>query len=267
MLENRRRNATANTNRNTGAERFRVRELRPDGWHPDASEASHQAENKAEAEQTKGLAFSLSAPLAFGSLPLLASARQFVPRQATTSNLSADVLKAIRVRQLAPVVAEALFIEIAKQVIRLYADVGAVQLTLHSKLSRGLILHRFTNTVKHEPRGFLSHAKVTRDLIRADTVAAVGNQPDRGQPLIKADRRFVKERADLHRELFAACGSFALPNAARLKEHRFLGSTVRALNPVRPTLRREVLQRVVRIGEVNDCFSQCFRGVHEQIMH
>ena len=74
---------------------------------------------------------SLSAPLAFRSLPLLALSGKSIPRQATTSNLRADVREAFRIAQLATAVTEALFIKITKQVERLHADIRAVKLAFH----------------------------------------------------------------------------------------------------------------------------------------
>src|ERR1700680_1265276 len=98
-----RKSAAANADRNTRAERLRVRELRPVCWHPDASETEETQASKetAEAEQGQGLAFSLSAPLAFRSVSLLAFPGEPIPRQATASDLRAHDTEPLCVRQFA----------------------------------------------------------------------------------------------------------------------------------------------------------------------
>lgn len=132
MIQRWRCNASANADRNTGAKRFGVRELRQTCWNPDASEAEEKGCGEtAEAEQGQGLAFSLSAALALRPLSLRLFPRQAIPRQATACNLRADDSKAFRVRQLAPVVPKALFVKVPEQVERLNADVRAVQLAFN----------------------------------------------------------------------------------------------------------------------------------------
>jgi len=374
--------ATTHKDQRTRTERFRVRELRQAGWYSHASETEEEAPAKAEAEQAKGLVFSLSAPLAFRSLPLLALPCKPIPRQASSGNLRADMREAFRITQLASVVTKTLFVQITKQVERFHADIGAVKLALHQapevfhsirmniaanvlygvihdrvlifpiqpvvrlqriaeqrrasldvlanlavkfmlaairysershvpaalhhskrdgfiratsarydlgaafgvhvaglpaderfvhfnftrKFRSGLVLHRFTNAMEHEPSGFLSQSKVTCDFAGTNTIPAVGNQPHSGEPFFNRDRGFIQNRPNLHRELFAAIRSATLPNAARLQEHRFLRGAVGALNPVGPTLRREVTQRIVGIAEVFDRIGQCLRGFHVQSM-
>src|SRR5712692_9914647 len=107
-----RHNATANTDRDTRTQGFGVRELRPTSRHTDASKADEEEGcKKAEAEQGQGLAFSLSAPLAFRSLSLLALSGEAIPCQATARNLSAHDSKALCIGHLAPVVPKALLVK------------------------------------------------------------------------------------------------------------------------------------------------------------
>jgi hypothetical protein len=375
--------ATANQNRDTRTEGFRVRELRQACGHSHARQTKEEkTANKAEAEQAKRLAFSLSASLAFSSLSLLPFSSESFPSEASASNLRAHDSEALRVGQFATVVAKRLFIKIPEQMERLDTDTGAVELPLYerpeilhrvgvditvgvfhgmvddlmpviisqaivrlqsvgkqrrtchnvlsdvrvkfmlaprrhseranvaaalhhtqsdsfvrptsasnnalsfravhvagsatdetlidfnltAKLRGSLVLHSFTNSVEHEPRGLLRHADVLGDFATTDAVLAIGNHPHGHEPLFERDRGFVQHRAHLDRELLPAFGSAALPDSATRQEHRFPGSAVRALDPVRPSLPREILQRVVKIVEVNNRFSQCFRGIHEQSM-
>src|SRR5437870_1397517 len=110
-----RQNATANTDRDTGAERYRIRELRQARGHSHACEAEEKSAcEAAEKEQVQGLAFLLSAPLAFGSLSLLIFAGKTIPRQSTARNLGAHKCEALSIRKFAPVVTEGLFVQVAE---------------------------------------------------------------------------------------------------------------------------------------------------------
>jgi hypothetical protein len=353
-------NATANANRDTGAQGFRIRELRQAGWNSHACQAEKEkGASRAEKEQAKGLAFSLPAPLAFGSLSLLGGlifASESLPCEATAYDLTAHEREALGISQFAPVIAEGLFIQIPEQMERLNTDVGPVQLPfnetpkvfhrvrvniavrvlnrmvhddslvfgakpivglqsiaiqrgtslnvlayfgvqfmfaagrhgegtnvaatldhterncltsaarsgnnlcstilvhitrlsadhglinldLATEFSSGLVLHGLTNTHQHEPCGFLSKSKVPANLVAADAILAVGNEPRSSQPLIQRNRRILEDRPDFNRELLPA--GTALPNSARGEKHRVLGIAVRTLNTVRPTLVNEVLQ-------------------------
>ena len=66
-----------------------------------------------------------------------------------------------------------------------------------------IVLHGFADTVKHKPCRLLRDTKPTGQLIRRNTVAIAGDKPNRGEPLIKANGRVLKDRADLGRELLA----------------------------------------------------------------
>ena len=135
-----RQNATANTNRDTRAERLRVRELRPARGHSHARETEEKScVETAEKEQGQGLAFSLSAPLAFGFLSLFTFPGKPIPRQPTTRNLRAHESESLRVRQLAPVITERLFVKVTEQVKRFHADIGSVQLAFYQTPE---VLHR-----------------------------------------------------------------------------------------------------------------------------
>ena len=125
-----RQHAATNQTPNSGANGHGVRELRP------AHEVDRVQARKAdrrEGEDKKGQSAALAASLTFRPLPLRRSvfARQFIPSQATALDAAANVREALRVRHLAMIVAEALFVQVAEQVKRFHADVRPMELTLH----------------------------------------------------------------------------------------------------------------------------------------
>src|SRR5207249_5718842 len=77
-------------------------------------------------------------------------------------------------------------------------------------------LHREPDAVKHEPAGFLCDTERPRQLVGADAVLAVGEHPQRGQPLVEPDGAILEDRPELHRELPPTLA--ALPDAAGLEE-------------------------------------------------
>jgi hypothetical protein len=107
--------------------------------------------------------------------------------------------------------------------------------------------------MEHEPCRLLRDADVPRNLARADTVLAVDEQPERGQPLVQAERRILKDRPGLQRELWAGMLHVALPAAHAGEPDHMLGATDRTRHlAVRPAEFREKLAAVLEISEVED---------------
>src|SRR6266566_201001 len=143
----------------------------------------------------------------------------------------------------------------------LAADEGFVRLDCAFHLRPGPGLHGEPNTMEHEPTGFLRDAERPRQLVGADTVLAVGEHPERGQPLVEPDGAILKDRAKLDRELPPTVT--ALPDAAGLEEarvSRFARGTGRAL---RPAQRGQKGQAGVGVREVADRLSQRVREALE----
>jgi hypothetical protein len=120
-------------------------------------------------------------------------------------------------------------------------------------------LHSKSDSVDHEPRGFLRDADSSVDLVRTNSVFAVRNHPDNHQPLIQAERRILKDGAYLDRELSALMAALALPLLLLGKKRHISTATSRTDNAIRPSPRYQIAQAVIRIREVNDCLLQCFR--------
>jgi hypothetical protein len=163
---------------------------------------------------------------------------------------------------LAPRAGNNLLTACAVHIARFAADERFIYFDFARQFRSGLILHRFANAVKHEPSGLLGQSEVARDFVAAHTILAVGNKPHSREPLAQRDRRFIEDRTDFNGELFPAFRSAALPNSARLEEHRFLCLAVRALQAIGPALARKIVQSVVGIVEVNNRFGQCFGAFH-----
>ena len=58
--------------------------------------------------------------------------------------------------------------------------------------------------MSHEPGGLLRDAEITGDLVGADAVLAVHDQPQGGEPLLQGDGAVLEDGPDLGRELLLA---------------------------------------------------------------
>jgi hypothetical protein len=105
--------------------------------------------------------------------------------------------------------------------------------------------------LKHKPCRLLGDAEGAVNLHAADTILAINQHPKRCHPLIHAERRILKNRIDLERELLVA--STTEPQLARLDEVALLGTATRANDlAIGPAQFDGVLESAARIGEVND---------------
>jgi hypothetical protein len=87
-------------------------------------------------------------------------------------------------------------------------------------------LHRETDTLKHEPCGLLRDPDSATNFIRAYAVLAVGDHPDRHQPLIQAKRRVLENGSNLNRELSALMRALTLP-LLLLRQKRHVSASAR----------------------------------------
>jgi len=72
-------------------------------------------------------------------------------------------------------------------VARFPADLRLVDLDLSAECSTVVALHRESNPMIHEPRGFLRDVNRSCQFIGADAVLAVANLPDGQQPGLQRD--------------------------------------------------------------------------------
>ena len=143
-------------------------------------------------------------------------------------------------------------------VARFATDERFVNLHFTAELGEPFGLHGMADTSEHVPCGLLGHAKGAGQFVGADAVLRVHQQPQRGQPLVEAERAILEHGAELGRELTATIA--ALPDTASRNERRVRGLAGRAGYPVRPAKLSEEVVREVRVSEVLDRFTQGSRS-------
>ena len=111
------------------------------------------------------------------------------------------------------------------------------------------VVHRVADSMEHEPCGLLGDFKCSRDLIRTNTVLAIGEHPHCAKPLVQPDSAVLKNRADFNRVLLFALS--ALPHQARFEEGMLLAAASRAYrNAVGPFHRSNLFNACQRVTVV-----------------
>lgn len=144
-----------------------------------------------------------------------------------------------------------------------WTDVNLIGLygTAKAKLVRRVRLHRLTNPVEHKPCRFLGDSNRTVQFVGANAVLAVADHPDRRHPLVQTDRGVLKDRSDLDGELFLA--ALTEPNLASAHKRIGVRLTARARNfVIRPAHPLGILERSVRVTEVNNCLLESYGLFH-----
>src|SRR5208337_4442409 len=131
-----------------------------------------------------------------------------------------------------------------------------------------LISHSKANPMQHEPCRLLGNLHVTRNLVARDAVLAIGDHPSCGKPLVQGNRRIFHDGADLDGELTLWVMLRARPSQALLAEFHGRATASRADDlAVRPSADREIVDAVIRIREVDDCFLQALGFGHGLVLH
>ena len=113
------------------------------------------------------------------------------------------------------------------------------------------------NAVHHEPCRLLGNANRAGNLIAADSILAIRQQPDSSEPLVSRDRRIFHDSASLRGELALWMYALALPLALILEEYNVNAATGRAShNTIGPAKPDHVGQNVVGIAEIADSLLQ-----------
>jgi hypothetical protein len=125
-----------------------------------------------------------------------------------------------------------------------------------------LALHGETDTVHHEPCRLLSDAESAAYFIGTNPVFAVGDHPQRHEPLVQADRGILENSSDLGAELSMSVNALALPFALISEENHAFAATGRAANTLGPAQQNHELEAIVGVGEVDDGFLKCLWLFH-----
>jgi len=139
---------------------------------------------------------------------------------------------------------------------RLPADESLVNFHFTGQFTTRLALECKPDTVQHEPRGFLGHAKRTVKLPRGNAILRISDQPNRRKPLIQTKRRILEDGPSLESELALRVMSGALPLPLIRQESHAGISAGRAGDTVRPAPRHHVGEAIVGVGEVDYRFPE-----------
>jgi hypothetical protein len=131
-------------------------------------------------------------------------------------------------------------------------DEGFVRFDLAGEFVDGSHTQSMTDSVIHEPRGFLSDADSAVNLVGTHAVPAIHNLPHCGKPFIQTKRGVLKNSPGLRGELPVVVAAPTLPAVVLLHEGDLLASAPRAGDAVRPAPRYNVLTAIDGIGKVYD---------------
>src|SRR6266852_1303963 len=123
-------------------------------------------------------------------------------------------------------------------------------------------LHREADAVEHEPRGFLTDVEIAGYFARTDSVLAIADQPDSGQPLSQRQGRVLENRPDFNAELATVVIHTAFPAALIGQIVNPRAATDRTLhNAIWPAARDHVSDAAILIREVANRISQVLGAV------
>jgi len=117
--------------------------------------------------------------------------------------------------------------------------------------------------MQHEPCRFLCDAKITRKLVTGDAIFAVRNEPDRNEPLVERNRRFLKDGSNLDGVLLAALAVRALPASLFGQPVIALASAHRAnWLAIRPAHCANCVNAGLLISEISNGVGKCLEVFH-----
>lgn len=136
----------------------------------------------------------------------------------------------------------------------LAADVGLIDLDGAAQLLEAAGLHGEPDSVQHEPRRLLRDPERPPQLVGADSILGVGDEPDGRKPLVQPERGILEDRPELDRVLLLA--GFALPKTARRQVAVLDAATARADRTIGPAQVGDELRADIEVGEVADRLDQ-----------
>src|ERR1019366_9319901 len=124
------------------------------------------------------------------------------------------------------------------------------------------------NAVHHKPSSFLSDSYILGDLATADSILAISEQPHGGKPLIKTDGGVFAKASDLNGKFAFEVMTGASPGASLCTKFNFGRPATGASDyAIRPAPDGQIVDAVVGIREVQDCFLQALWFAHKCLVH
>ena len=112
-----------------------------------------------------------------------------------------------------------------------------------------------SDSMQHEPCGFLSYAQSASYLVGTDSILAVAHHPYRNHPLVHPKCGILEDSSHFDGELFFA--SFAEPNTTRRNKRVLRSATTRARDlAIRPAQENCIIKGLLRVREESDRFLQ-----------
>src|SRR6185437_10581350 len=134
--------------------------------------------------------------------------------------------------------------------------------------TKEIILHGKPDAMKHEPRRLLSYFDIPRNLVTADSIFAVSDQPSSSEPFIQRNRGIFHHGADLDGKLALRMMLRTSPSAPLITEFDSLATASWANDfSVRPAADSKIVNAVIGIGEIDDCFLQALWFGHGFVLH
>jgi hypothetical protein len=122
-----------------------------------------------------------------------------------------------------------------------------------TQFHKRLILKRKSKALQHKPCRLLSYSNRAVNLHAGHAVLAINQHPKCRHPLIQSNRRVLKDRIHLERELLVA--ATAKPKLPSLNKVVFARVAARANDlAIRPAKLHGIVKGAVGIGEINDGF-------------
>jgi len=146
-------------------------------------------------------------------------------------------------------------------------DESFVHFDFATDFPEGFVLQGKADAMEHEPCGLLGDLESAAYFVGTDSVLTVSEHPSRGEPFVEADGRILEDGAHLDGELPFWMMTGTLPDAPRGIERNALGATSGADNALRPAPRDKVVETIIGVREVQDCFLQALWFAHGIALH
>jgi hypothetical protein len=138
-------------------------------------------------------------------------------------------------------------------VSRLASDEAFVDFNFSIEQPAALRLKAKADAREHEPCSLLTNPQIACNLVAADSVLAIREQPNSREPFIKAERGILENSPYFYRELALWMLDGALPYLAFRNVPRLtLAASWAGYDAIRPAPRYQVVKAIVGVGEIDN---------------